>query len=85
MDFLHELDVKRFEAVPSWGDEEEAGMDEGIGEVTSLDLSFQSHLDSTKNFSIFGIWNYVKCHFEHKLDPIVQIVLVRFPDPLVKI
>ena len=39
VDFLHELDVKRFEPVPGWGDEEEAGMDEGVGQVTSLDLS----------------------------------------------
>ena len=41
VDFLHELDVKRFEAVPSWRDEEEAGMDEGIRQVTSLNLSFK--------------------------------------------
>ena len=46
MDFLHELDVKRFESVPGWGDEEEAGMDEGIGQVTSLDLCFQIKWDS---------------------------------------
>ena len=46
MDFLHELDVKRFEPVPGWGDEEEAGMDEGVGQVTSLDLSFQIKWDS---------------------------------------
>lgn len=40
MDFLHELYVKRFEAVPSWRDEEDADMDEGIRHVTSLNLSF---------------------------------------------
>ena len=39
MDFLHELNVKWFEAMPSWGDEEEAGMDKGICQVTSLNLS----------------------------------------------
>ena len=39
VDFLHELNVKWFEAVPSWGDEEEAGVDQSILQVTSLDLS----------------------------------------------
>ena len=39
MDFLHELNVKWFEAVPSWGDEEETGVDEGVWQVASLNLT----------------------------------------------
>ena len=40
VDFLHELNVKRFEAMPSWRDEEEAGVDQGVRQVTTLHLSF---------------------------------------------
>ena len=38
MDFLHELKVKRFDAVAGGGDEEEASVDHCVGKAASLHL-----------------------------------------------